>query len=139
MNRITQRVHKRTEAWGGGGQNGSEIMVAATLCFIKKGSLDAHSSLLHRVWGRVRPLWVLCTQSFVHLCKKLFPGLEPMTLWSNGNNFTAASGLPFDFMLHYLTKNILPSKHDMAEMLICVAWSWSCSQYWICSCDQYCW
>jgi hypothetical protein len=54
----------------------------------------------------------------LHFCKRLFPRLEPMTSWSKGNNFTAVSGLPFNFMLHYLTKNILPSKHDMAEMLI---------------------
>jgi hypothetical protein len=26
---------------------------------------------------------------------RLFPGLEPMTSWSQGNSFTAAPGLPF--------------------------------------------
>jgi hypothetical protein len=29
-----------------------------------------------------------------HFCKRLFPELEPMTSWSQGNSFTAASGLP---------------------------------------------
>jgi hypothetical protein len=32
---------------------------------------------------------------FLHFCKRLFPGLEPMTSWSQGNNFTSAPGLPF--------------------------------------------
>jgi hypothetical protein len=32
---------------------------------------------------------------FLHFCKRLFPGLEPMTSWSQGNSFTAAPGLPF--------------------------------------------
>jgi hypothetical protein len=31
----------------------------------------------------------------LHFCKRLFPGLEPMTSWSQGNSFTAAPGLPF--------------------------------------------
>jgi hypothetical protein len=31
----------------------------------------------------------------LHFCKRLFPGHEPMTSWSQGNNFTAAIGLPF--------------------------------------------
>jgi hypothetical protein len=29
----------------------------------------------------------------LHLCKRLFLGLEPITSWSQGNNFTAAPGL----------------------------------------------
>jgi hypothetical protein len=28
----------------------------------------------------------------MHFCKRLFPGLEPMTSWSKGNSFTAAPG-----------------------------------------------
>jgi hypothetical protein len=31
----------------------------------------------------------------LHFCKWLFLGLEPMTAWSQGNNFTAAPGLPY--------------------------------------------
>jgi hypothetical protein len=32
----------------------------------------------------------------LHFCKSLFSGFEPMTSsWSQGNNFTAAAGLPF--------------------------------------------
>jgi hypothetical protein len=31
----------------------------------------------------------------LHFFKRLFPGLEPMTSWSQGNNFTAVPGLPF--------------------------------------------
>jgi hypothetical protein len=30
-----------------------------------------------------------------HFCKRLFSGLELMTSWSQGNNFTAVPGLPF--------------------------------------------
>jgi hypothetical protein len=33
----------------------------------------------------------VCSLS-LHLCKRLFPGLEPMTSWSQGNSFTAAPG-----------------------------------------------
>jgi hypothetical protein len=29
----------------------------------------------------------------LRFCKRLFPGLEPMTSWSQGNSFTAAQGL----------------------------------------------
>jgi hypothetical protein len=32
--------------------------------FCVKGQLSAHSSRLRRVQGRIRPLWVLCMQSF---------------------------------------------------------------------------
>ncbi len=38
----------------------------------------------------------------LHFCKRLFPGLEPMTSWSQGNSFTAAPGLPF--YIPYQTK-----------------------------------
>jgi hypothetical protein len=31
----------------------------------------------------------------LHFCQRLFPGIEPMTSWSQGNSFTAAPGLPF--------------------------------------------
>jgi hypothetical protein len=31
----------------------------------------------------------------LHFCKRLFPGLEPMTLSSQANSFTAAPRLPF--------------------------------------------
>jgi hypothetical protein len=31
----------------------------------------------------------------LHLCKMLFPGLEPTTSWAQGNNFTAVPGLFF--------------------------------------------
>jgi hypothetical protein len=31
----------------------------------------------------------------LHFCKRLFPGLEPMPSWSQGNNLSAALGLPF--------------------------------------------
>jgi hypothetical protein len=31
----------------------------------------------------------------LHFYKRLFPELEPMTSWSQGNSFTAAPGLPF--------------------------------------------
>src|SRR4051812_37863866 len=30
----------------------------------------------------------------LHFCKRLFPGLEPVTSWSQRNNFTAAPRLP---------------------------------------------
>jgi hypothetical protein len=43
----------------------------------------------------------------LHFCKRLFPGLELMTSWSQGNNFTAAPGLPFLYQeLHILTKKV---------------------------------
>jgi hypothetical protein len=32
----------------------------------------------------------------LHFCKRLFSELEPMTLWSQANNFTFALGLPFN-------------------------------------------
>jgi hypothetical protein len=35
----------------------------------------------------------------LYFCKMLFLGLEPMTLWSQGNNFTAALGLPFTLIM----------------------------------------
>jgi hypothetical protein len=31
----------------------------------------------------------------LHFCKGLFLGLQPMTLWSQGNNFIVAPWLPF--------------------------------------------
>jgi hypothetical protein len=31
----------------------------------------------------------------LHFCKRLFPGLELMTSWSQDNNFTAVFGLLF--------------------------------------------
>ena len=31
----------------------------------------------------------------LHFCKRLFPGLEPMTSWSQGSSFTTAPRLPF--------------------------------------------
>jgi hypothetical protein len=31
----------------------------------------------------------------LHFCKMLFPGLEPTTSWSQGNNFTSVQGLFF--------------------------------------------
>jgi hypothetical protein len=40
----------------------------------------------------------------LHFCKRLFLGLEPITLWSQGNSFTAAAGLP------------ISSKHDIKEL-----------------------
>jgi hypothetical protein len=42
----------------------------------------------------VRPFWVLCTQHFLVFLQGLFPGLEPITSWSQDNNFTAALGHP---------------------------------------------
>jgi hypothetical protein len=33
----------------------------------------------------------------LYFCKTLFPGIEPMTSWSQGNNFTAAPGLPISW------------------------------------------
>jgi hypothetical protein len=35
----------------------------------------------------------VCSVS-LHFCKRLFPGLEPMTSWSQGNSITATPGLP---------------------------------------------
>jgi hypothetical protein len=43
----------------------------------------------------------VCSLS-LHFYKRLFSGLEPMTSWSQGNNFTAMPGLPF-----YLKMKIL--------------------------------
>jgi hypothetical protein len=34
--------------------------------------------------------------NFMHFCRRLFPGLEPITSWSQGNSFTAVLGLPFN-------------------------------------------
>jgi hypothetical protein len=31
----------------------------------------------------------------LHVCNRLFPTLEPMTSWSQGNSFTAVPGFPF--------------------------------------------
>ena len=31
----------------------------------------------------------------LHFCKRLFPGLEPMTSWSQGSSFTTPPRLPF--------------------------------------------
>jgi hypothetical protein len=36
----------------------------------------------------------------LYFCKRLFPGLEPMTSWLQDNNFTAAAGLPFKTIIH---------------------------------------
>jgi hypothetical protein len=41
----------------------------------------------------------------LHFCKRLFPGLEPMTSWSQGNSFTVVPGLPFSL----LNKNRYPN------------------------------
>ena len=38
----------------------------------------------------------------LHFCKRLFPGLEPMTSWSQGSSFTTAPRLPF----HQITCSI---------------------------------
>jgi hypothetical protein len=45
----------------------------------------------------------------LHFYKRLFPGLEPMTTWSQGNNFTAATWLPFiTVLVHILNEgNVL--------------------------------
>jgi hypothetical protein len=32
---------------------------------------------------------------FLHFCKRLFPRLEPMTLWPQGDTFTTVPGFPF--------------------------------------------
>jgi hypothetical protein len=37
----------------------------------------------------------------LHFCKRLVPGLEPMTSWSQGNSFIAAPG--FLFINEYVT------------------------------------
>jgi hypothetical protein len=36
----------------------------------------------------------------LHFCKRLFLGLEPMTSWSQDNNFTATPGLPFQYIYY---------------------------------------
>jgi hypothetical protein len=38
----------------------------------------------------------VCSLS-LHFCKRLFPGLQPTTSLSQGNNITTAPGLPFSF------------------------------------------
>jgi hypothetical protein len=48
----------------------------------------------------------VCSLS-LHFSKRLFPGHEPMTTWSQGNSFTAAPGLPFNASM--LLGNILIS------------------------------
>jgi hypothetical protein len=40
----------------------------------------------------------------LHFCKRLFLGLELMTSWSQGNNFTVVPGLPFTD--GYFLKNV---------------------------------
>jgi hypothetical protein len=55
----------------------------------------ACSSRLRGVGGRVRPLWVLCTQhfpTFLHESVSTFQDLL-MTSWSQGNNFTIGAPL----------------------------------------------
>jgi hypothetical protein len=44
-----------------------------------------------------------------HFHKRLFPGLEPITSWSQDNNFTTALGLPFIFytMPGYMVSPVL--------------------------------
>jgi hypothetical protein len=61
-------------------KKGSPIHIAPACTGSREGS-DHFRSYVHSL--------------FLHFCKKLFPGFEPMTLWSQGNNFTVAPGLPF--------------------------------------------
>ena len=56
----------------------------------KGGSPSARSSRLRRVRGRVRPLGSFVRSLSLHFCKRLFPGLEPVTSWSQGSSFTTA-------------------------------------------------
>jgi hypothetical protein len=58
-----------------------------------KGQPGARSSHLRRVQGRVRPLWVLCMQSFPAFLQDC---LDFMTSWSKVNSFTAVA-LPQGF------------------------------------------
>jgi hypothetical protein len=37
----------------------------------------------------------------LHFCKRLFPGLEPVTSWSEGSSFTTAPRLPFPGFVKY--------------------------------------
>ena len=54
-----------------------------------KGQSDVCSSRLHKVRGRVRPLWVFCMRlfpTFLQEVVRLFSGLESMISWSQGNS-----------------------------------------------------
>jgi len=51
----------------------------------------------------------------LHFCKRLVPGLEPMTSWSQGSSFTTAPRLPF--IIH----NYLHSKFPKIINRFCLA------------------
>jgi hypothetical protein len=42
----------------------------------------------------------------------MFPGLEPMTSWSQDNSFTAAPRLPFVFLELAIGRNYLEAKNS---------------------------
>jgi hypothetical protein len=42
----------------------------------------------------------------LHFCKRLFPGLELITSWSQGNSFTAAPGLLFNLLIEKIRKKV---------------------------------
>jgi hypothetical protein len=56
------------------------------------------------------PLCRVCALVALYFCKSLFHGLELMTSWSQGNNFTVALGLPFQANLFFFVINIFPRK-----------------------------
>jgi hypothetical protein len=55
---------------------------------------------LRRVRGNVDHFGTYVRSLSLHFFKKLFRRLEPMTSLSQGNSFTAASGLPFKVKLN---------------------------------------
>jgi hypothetical protein len=50
---------------------------------------------LRRVWGMVRPFWVLCRQPFLAFLQEAVSRTWTHDLMSQDNSFPAASGLPF--------------------------------------------
>ena len=94
----------------------------------KKGSPSARSSRLRRVRGRVRPLGSFVRSLSLHFYKRLFPGLEPVTSWSQGSSFTTAPRLPFNkipYMYHFMyNRNILRRKPSLTLSCYTTKPSW---------------
>jgi hypothetical protein len=56
----------------------------------------------------------------LHFCKRQFPGVEPMTSWSQGNSFTPVPGLPFAAKEHKLYR--IESMYQQVSNVNCTVW-----------------
>ena len=81
---------------------------------IKKGQPGACSSRLRRVGEGSDHFGSIVRSLSLHFCKRLFPGLEPVTSWSQGSSFTTAPRLTktkvklflFYFAMHITLKGL---------------------------------